>query len=150
MSSNYSIANHLEARKKIIAKRYRRRDIWLAVSEDLEEELLQISNLNNADSYGGPGPLREGELSRVYGVNVLVSTLVAEVTGEARSGFMFHRDSIALGFQQGADISQMFDQDYLGTRTTVDQLYGVKALQRGDTTGAASGDDVGIIKILPA
>lgn len=150
MASDLALTDLSEAKRKIIAKKYSRNGLFMVLSEDLEEELINIDNFRNADSYGSRAGLIEGAVGRVYGMDVLVSTQVAEVTGVARSGFIFHRESLALGFQQGADVTTMFDQDYLGDRTTVDMLYGIKSLQRGDSSGAASGDDVGIIKILPA
>jgi N4-gp56 family major capsid protein len=147
LGSALALSDIAEARRKILNKKYPGSDIWMVLSPDLEEELISISNFNNADSYGNREGLVEGTVGRVYGVNVLVSTQVEDVTGVARTGFMFHRDSIALAFQQAPDVVTMYDQDYLGDRTTVDQLYGIKSLQRGDVSGAASGDDTGIIKL---
>lgn len=147
LGGTLALSNIAEARRKILNKKYMANDLWMVISPELEEELIGISNFNNADSYGAREGLVEGTVGRVYGVNVLVSTQVEDATGTARSGFLFHRDAMALGFQQGPDVVTMYDQDYLGDRTTVDQLYGVKSLQRGDVSGAASGDDVGIIKL---
>ena len=60
---------------------------------------------------------------------MVVSTLLTAAAG-ARA-LMWHRESIALGFQQNPDFDSDKDLKNLGTRYSLDQLYGLKVLQSG-------------------
>lgn len=141
ISSNLALGDIAEGLRKLVAKNYPQNDITFVGSPELYEDMLGFSQVNAADTAGETAGLRQGSISPIYGVRFVFSSQVEAVTGTARSGFMFHRESVALGMQQAPDFESQPDLKARGTRYSLDQLYGIKVLQGG--AGAA---DVGVIK----
>lgn len=104
-------------------------DVTLAISTAFEEDMLNVTDFINAEKYGSTAPVQNGEIGRVFGVRVVVSPLLTAAAG-ARA-IMWHRESVALGFQAQAEYDEQKDLQNLGTRYSLDQLYGVQALQSG-------------------
>lgn len=129
LSGSFGREEITEMRKNIRADKFPMRDLTLALSEDFEEAMLNVSDFINADAYGSSQPIQEGEIGKVFGVKVVVSTLLTAAAG-ARA-LMWHKESIALGFQSGPDFDSDKDLKNLGTRYSLDQLYGYKVLQAG-------------------
>lgn len=129
LSGSFGREEITEMRKNIRADKFPMRDLTLAISEDFEEAMLNVSDFINADAYGSSQPIQEGEIGKVFGVKVVVSTLLTAAAG-ARA-LMWHKESIALGFQSGPDFDSDKDLKNLGTRYSLDQLYGYKVLQAG-------------------
>lgn len=129
LSGSFGREEITEMRKNIRADKFPMRDLTLAISEDFEEAMLNVSDFINADAYGSSQPIQEGEIGKVFGAKVVVSTLLTAAAG-ARA-LMWHKESIALGFQSGPDFDSDKDLKNLGTRYSLDQLYGYKVLQAG-------------------
>lgn len=129
LSGSFGREEITEMRKNIRADKFPMSDLTLAISEDFEEAMLNVSDFINADAYGSSQPIQEGEIGKVFGVKVVVSTLLTAAAG-ARA-LMWHKESIALGFQSGPDFDSDKDLKNLGTRYSLDQLYGYKVLQAG-------------------
>lgn len=130
LSGDFGREEITEMRRKIRAQNFPMRSLTLAISPEFEEDMLNVADFINADAYGSSRPIQEGEIGRVFGITVVVSNLLSAAAG-ARA-LMWHREAIALGFQAGPDFDSDKDLKNLGTRYSLDQLYGYKVLQNGD------------------
>lgn len=95
--------------------------------------LLGVENFVQADRYGSNIPLVSGELGQAYGLRFIMSN-------NSSAGFVddvmlgFHKEACAIGFQ----LDPLFDEQKAieygsgSMRYSLDQLYGVKALQSGN------------------
>lgn len=117
-----------EARRKLRQAHYPldRGQVFLLVGPTLEEAMLNVQDFIHAEKYGSNEPIQNGEIGRVFGLTVLVSELITD----ARS-FVYHREAVALGFQQAPEFGEQPELALLGTRQSLDQLYGIKTLQLG-------------------
>lgn len=129
LSGDFGREEITEMRRKIRAQNFPMDSLTLAIAPDFEEDMLNVADFINADKYGSAAPIQQGEIGRVFGVTVVVSTLLSSAAG-ARA-LMFHREGLALGFQQMPEFDSDKDLKNLGTRYSLDQLYGVKVLQTG-------------------
>lgn len=129
LSGSFGREEITEMRKEIRNDLYPMDNITLAISPDFEEDMLNVQDFINADKYGSAMPVMQGEIGRVFGCRVVVSTLLTAAAG-ARA-LMWHRDALALGFQLNPEFDSQKDLKNLGTRYSLDQLYGIKALQSG-------------------
>jgi hypothetical protein len=116
----------INAGRKIKVENWPETDLTLAIHPTEEQGMLDIANFINADQYGSREALIQGEIGRVFGVRVVVSNLLTE-----NESFMYHRDACAIGFQRSPEFDSDKDLENLGTRFSLDQLYGIKVLQSG-------------------
>lgn len=129
LSGDFGREEITEMRKEIRNDLFPMDNLTLAIASDFEEDMLNVQDFINADRYGSTEPIQQGEIGRVFGVTVVVSTLLTAAAG-ARA-LMWHRESTALGFQSQPDFDSDKDLPNLGTRYSLDQLYGLKVLQSG-------------------
>jgi len=101
--------------------------------------LLQVANFVQADRYGSSVPLVSGELGQAYGLRFVMSSIQSDSFVD---GVMvgFQREACAIGFQMDPMIDEQKAIEYgAGSkRMSVDQLYGVKALQSGSLISVVS------------
>lgn len=125
LSGSFGREEITEMRRKIRAQNFPVSDLTLAVAPDFEEDMLNVADFINADRYGNTQPIQNGEIGRVFGVRVVISNLLSA------KAIMFHREALALGFQQNPEFDEDKDLANLGMRYSLDQLYGYKVLQSG-------------------
>ena len=99
---------------------------FLAVHPSQFADMLNISDFIDASKFGSNQPILNGQIGTVFGVRVLKTTVVT-----AGRPLMFHAESCALGFQLAPSFDSDKDLANLGTRYSLDQLYGVKVMLDG-------------------
>ena len=101
-------------------------DRFLAINPTEKAEILAIEKFIDASKLGSGAPLYTGQIGQIYGIPVIVSTVVA-----TDNSVLYHRESTAWGLQAGPDYDTQKDLANLGMRHSIDQLYGVKTLDGG-------------------
>lgn len=99
---------------------------YLAVNPAEHKAMLLISSFIDASQYGANQPIQNGEIGQVYGMKVLKSTVVT-----AGRPLVYHKEAATIGFQMQPQFDQDKDLANLGTRFSLDQLYGIKTMQSG-------------------
>lgn len=115
----------------------------VAISPEMESELLKVAEFSQAQVYGQT-VIPQGVIGRIYGMPVVV-----------HSGFnndeifMWAKDGVALGFQSQPNYASQPAIEYGTTavREAMDQLFGVKALQIDQGTNVAAGKSGLIAKV---
>lgn len=126
LSGSFGREEITEMRSKLRRAYWPTNDLTLAIAPELEEDMLNVADFINAEKYGSVAPIQNGEIGKVFGVKVVVSTLLT-----AAQALMFHREAVALAFQQMPEFDEQKDLQNLGIRYSLDQLYGYKVLQSG-------------------
>ena len=88
--------------------------------------MLDIADFVRADAYGSAGGLINGEVGRVYGYRVVVSTSAA-----AAEALMYHRDHTAYAIQRMPKFETDRDVPNQSDQYALSLHYGVKALRSG-------------------
>jgi N4-gp56 family major capsid protein len=99
---------------------------YLAVNPTEHKALLLISDFIDASKYGSAQPIQNGEIGMIYGMKVLKTTVVT-----AGRPIVYHKEAAVIGFQMMPQFDQDKDLANLGTRYSLDQLYGIKTMQSG-------------------
>ena len=102
------------------------KEIILGISPIEEEAMLKISNFIDASKYGAGTPLFTGEIGKVFGVRVIVHNDIEDL-----KSLMWHPSAVGTASQFGPDFDSQKDLKNLGTRYSLDHLYGVKLLDGG-------------------
>jgi len=102
------------------------KSLALAISPEQEEIMLKIANFIDASKYGVGAPIATGEIGRVFGVRVFVHNDINNL-----KSLMFHPSAAGYATQIGPDFDSQKDLRNLGTRYSIDQLYGTKELDTG-------------------
>jgi hypothetical protein len=99
-----------------------------------EAALLKIDEFKRADIYGS-AVIPSGVIGTIHGVPVVRSHLVGD-----DNFYLFDREGIAMGMQAGPSYSEQGANEYgsQAVRAVLDQIFGVKALQIGEKTAAAT------------
>lgn len=98
----------------------------LSVNPDSEKHLLSIADFVQADIYGSAGGLINGELGKIYGFTVVMSTIPTQVQSVA-----FHRDAVVFARQMDVKFEMDRDIDNLSDKYAMSCIYGAKQLQGG-------------------
>lgn len=103
-------------------------DLTLLLAPQEERDMLDIADFTSADRFGSNQPIQNGQIGRVFGMPVLVSTEIS-----SNVSLLFHREALALGFQARPSFDEQKAVEYgAGSmRQALDQLYGWKVLQSG-------------------
>ena len=117
----------LEAKRLLSVSEVPEGDRFLLIPPTQEKAMLQISNFIQADRYGSSEALRNGELGRVFGFTVLVST-VAESDNLCVA---YHKDSVAWAWQKQVSLDSQKDLDNLSTKYAMSAIFGAKELAQG-------------------
>lgn len=136
-SGTITIAKILEARKLLNREDVPMDDRFMAISPEQEAELLALANFVNADQYGSSVVLVNGELGRVLGFRVIMSTTV-----EDDVSLYWHRSALAFARQIDPKWeTQRADLELLADAYSLSSLYGVKVLDSGkrNVTANATG-----------
>jgi hypothetical protein len=89
---------------------------------------------------GDGNAIRNGEIGNLYGIPVFTSSNCDTTSGSnaARVCLMGHKESMVLVEQVGIRSQVQYKQEYLATLFTSDTLYGVAALRKAASVGAAT------------
>lgn len=115
----------LAARKLLIDQNINPRECFLAVGSEKEAEMLAIEGFVDASKYGASSPVMLGEIGMVYGMRVLVHTSVSDYM------LAWHPSAVGYAFQQNIELD--FDKDLanIGTRYSLDYIFGAEVLDSG-------------------
>ncbi len=130
-------AKILAARKLLNDQNVPMDDRFMAVSTAQEAELLDIDQFVSAEKYGSSVPLINGELGRLFGFRIIMSTNV-----ENDVSLYWHRS--ALAFARQIDPKWEVQREplkYLADAYSLSSLYGIKVLDSGkrNVTANATG-----------
>jgi hypothetical protein len=120
-----------EARRLLNVQNVPMSDRFLLIPPDQEKAMLNIDNFISTEKYGSNEPIQNGEIGRVFGFKVLMTTSSSLA---AASFVAFHREACAYAsqirskFETDRDIAKLEDQ------YTLSQLYGAKVLDAGKRT----------------
>lgn len=115
----------LAARALLQAQNVDVKDCYIGIGPEKENELLALADFIQAERYGSAAPIQLGEFGKIYGMPVLVSN--------AFSDFMcvWHKSAVGIAFSQGIEVDSDKDLANLGTRYSLDMIYGVEVLDGG-------------------
>jgi len=102
--------------------------------------LMGLARYTEQAFVGDGNAIRNGEIGNLYGIPVFTSSNCDTTSGSnaARVCLMGHKDSMVLVEQVGIRSQVQYKQEYLATLFTSDTLYGVAALRKAATVGAAT------------
>jgi len=115
----------LAARKLLLDQHLPANELYIGIGNSREAEMLELDNFIDASKYGSAAPIQNAEFGRIYGMPVIRHTEFGD------NMYMWHKSAVAFAFQIGAEFDSQKDLKNLGTRYSVDQLYGVKVLDAG-------------------
>jgi len=117
----------LGARKLLIDQNINPRECFLAVGSEKEAEMLAIDDFVHAEKYGS-GNIMNGEIGMLYGMRVLVHTSITDYMAA------WHPSAVGYAFQQNIQLD--FDKDLanIGTRYSLDYIFGAEVLDAGKRT----------------
>lgn len=112
--------------------------IYLAISPTQEEVIKGLADFVDADKWLAgsaemkmngvfPGGNANGFIGRVYGANVMVTNVV----DDGKMHF-YHSTHAAFALQKAPRIQSQYLVEYLAQLLSMDQLYGIKALDSGN------------------
>lgn len=122
------LADILEARRLLNIQNVPMSERYLLLSPDAEAQMLKIDNFIHADKYGSTEAIQNGEIGKVYGFRVLMSTSPA-LTGNM--SIAYHKTAVAYASQINARFESERNILCQETQYALSQLFGVKVLDLG-------------------
>lgn len=122
------IADIVEGRRLLNVQNVDLGDRFMLVGPDQEKALLQIENFISTEKYGNSEAVQNGELGRLFGMKVLMTTSANLAADEM---LIYHRTACAYAsqispkFETQRNVLKVLDEYALS------QLYGVKTLDSG-------------------
>jgi len=133
LTASIQLTDIAAARERLNLNNVPMSDRFLLIPPEQERFLLAIPELIHLEKYGTTDAIQNGELGRIYGFTVLMST---SANLDGATFLAYHRSAAAYGTQ----ISPKFETDRnvakLVDEYTLSQLYGVQLL---DNTGTGGG-----------
>ena len=123
-----AIADIVNARKLLNIQNVPQTDRFMLVGPDQEANLLNIDNFISAEKYGSRDALVNGEVGRIMGFTVLMSTSASILSTNA---MFYHRSAVAYGTQIAAKFETDRNIAKLEDEFTLSQLFGVQLLDLG-------------------
>lgn len=124
--STIAAADILLARQLLNEQNVPLADRFLVVSPAEEAAILAISNFVKANEIGTDAVVRNGEIGKLYGFTVIVSSKAEDAKSMA-----YHKSAFAFARQLAPRIQSFNDVANLAMRWSIDHLYGVKQLDAG-------------------
>lgn len=124
--ASFAQADITNARYLLDAQEVPEDNRFLAINPAEEKLLLDDDNFIDASKYGSARPIQNGEIGMIYGSSVIKTTVVT-----SGRPLYYHRESLAIAFQQDPQFESQQDLANLATRYSLDQLYGLSILQSG-------------------
>lgn len=115
----------LEARK-LLNLQFASTERFLLISPAQEKNMLQIANFIQADRYPGNIAIANGELGRVYGFRVLVSSIVEDLKTVA-----YTPESVVWAMQQQVKYEKDRDLPNVASEHLMSTIYGAVEMQDG-------------------
>jgi len=100
--------------------------LYCLISPDQEKNMLNIANFISAEQYGGREALLNGEIGRVFGFKILVSTILAGV-----DALFYHSSHVGWALQGAPEFKQDYSLQSVSDEFLLNQIYGVNALDSG-------------------
>ncbi len=125
-NATLSLTMILEARKLLNIQNVPMGDRYLLISPYQEAEMLAISDFISAEKYGSNDILLNGQIGRVYGFKVLMTTVC-----EDNVAIWYHNTAAAWARQIAPKWEKDRDLDKLADKYSLSYSYGVKALDGG-------------------
>lgn len=119
-------ADVLAARELLSLQNVPLSDRFLLVSAESEADLLNISEFTRVDESGGSQALRNGEIGKLFGFTVLMSS-----QGEQLKSLAYHKSCHAFARQLLPKVEQQRELAHLADRWSVSHVYGSKHLDSG-------------------
>lgn len=121
-------ADILEARRLLATQNVPMNDgrLFMAIHPNQEEDILNESGFIDASQYGSANPIQNGEIGRIYGFRVLVSTNVT-----ADTSLFYHQSHCAFGLQEQVQFDTVFDADNLSDKIVGWALAGFQTMDGG-------------------
>jgi len=118
-------ADILAARKLLVDQKVNPRECFLAYGSEKEAELLALADFVQAERYGNNSAILLGEIGTIYGMKVLIHTSITDYM------LAWHPSAVGYAFSQNIEID--FDKDIanIGTRYSLDSIFGAKVLDTG-------------------
>lgn len=115
----------LAARKLLVDQNINPRECYLAFGSEKEAELLALADFVQAERYGSNMPIMAGEIGMIYGMKVLIHTSITDFM------LAWHPSAVGYAFSQGIELD--FDKELanIGTRYSLDYIFGAKVLDSG-------------------
>ena len=105
-------------------------DCALLIAPGQRREIMDISDFIDASKFGLP-VLASGFIGQIYGLPVVISNAVADGVS-----YVFHKEGLAFGFQSAPEYDNDKELSNLAVRHSIDQLYGVRSMQKDDSNGS--------------
>jgi len=136
-ADDIAIGDIVEARRLLNVANVPMTERYLLLSPDAEAQMLKIDNFIHAEKYGSNEPIQNGEIGKVYGFKVLISTSPNLV---GNMSIAYHKTAVAYASQMDARFES--DRNILCQQTeyALSQLFGVKVLDLGKRQVKMSGD----------
>lgn len=117
----------LEARRLLNVQKVPSSQRWAIIPPDKEKDLMGITEFTRVDEAGASAALRNGQIGRLFGFDVIMTTLIP-TSGVSLFG---HASSMAVARQIAPKIEMDRDLANLSDRHSISHLYGVKLLDAG-------------------
>lgn len=119
----------LETRRLLNEAKVPESQRWGIIPPDKEKDIMNISEFVRVDESGGSAALRNGQIGRLFGYDiVMVPTSQLDLAG---ASFWGHVSAMAVGRQLQPKIESMRDLAQLGDRHSISHIYGAKVLDSG-------------------
>jgi hypothetical protein len=102
---------------------------FMLIGPDVEAEILAITDFVEVQKYGSADAIQNGELGRLFGFQVLMSTQQASA-----EVLFYHPTTCAFARQLSPRVQRENDLDHLGQKVVIDHLYGAVSLDGGKRT----------------
>jgi len=96
------------------------------VSPEAEGDLLKVDDFVHVDKYGSNDAIRNGQIGKLYGLPIMVSTEIAEF-----ETLIYHPSHVAYASQRTMQIERDRNIKTLSDEYSVHMLYGAKVLDDG-------------------
>lgn len=98
---------------------------YFAFRPDVKRDLLDLATYTSSDFVGSDKPVRTGTVGDLYGVETIMTTNLVK-SGNNTNNMLFHRQAIAIAWQQKARMQMEYSLMKLGTVCVADALWGLK------------------------
>lgn len=116
-----------EARRLLNVQNVPMEDRWGIIPPDKEKDLLNISDFVKVNESGSIGALRNGQIGRIFGFDIVVSNQM----NTANSSLFGHKSAAAVARQLMPKSEIDRDLPNLSDRYSVSHIYGTKVLDSG-------------------
>lgn len=124
VGSTIAKADVLAARAALNLQNVSMADRYLSITPAEEAALLAIAEFTQVNTSGDSNAFRNGELGRLFGFTVLLNT-----KGEDAKSMFWHKSALGFARQLNPSFETQPDLANLGTRYSIDHIYGGVALQ---------------------